>query len=140
MVASGLADGATAVTGGTRPDLDKGFFVAPTLLADATNQMHVAREEIFGPVVVVIPFEDEEEGIAIANDSAYGLYGYVFSGDTSHGMAVARRLRSGNVGINTANRNPETPFGGVKESGMGRDGGSFAMHAYTEWQSMVWPS
>jgi len=140
MVASGIADGATPVTGGARPELDKGFFVAPTLLAGATNQMHVAREEIFGPVVVVIPFDDEEEGIAIANDSNYGLYGYVFSGDTAHGMAVAKRLRSGNVGINTANRNPETPFGGVKESGMGRDGGSFAMHAYTEWQSLVWPS
>jgi len=81
-----------AVTKG--PDLDKGFFVASTLLVDATNQMHVAREEVFGPVVVVMPLDDEDEGIAIANDSSYGLYGYVFTGDTAHGMAVARRLRS----------------------------------------------
>jgi acyl-CoA reductase-like NAD-dependent aldehyde dehydrogenase len=138
-VKSGLDDGATAVTGGTRPD-GRGWFVTPTLLAGATNQMKVAREEIFGPVVVAIPFDDEEEGIAIANDSDYGLYGYVFSGDTAHGMRVAKRVRSGNVGINTVNRNPETPFGGFKHSGMGRDGGSFALHAYTEWQSLVWPS
>ncbi len=140
MVASGISDGAVAVTGGTRPDLERGFFVSPTLLAGATNQMFVAREEVFGPVVVVIPFDDEDEGIAIANDSDYGLYGYVFTPDQAHGMRVARRVRSGNVGINTSNRNPETPFGGFKRSGMGRDGGSFAMHAYTEWQSIVWPS
>jgi acyl-CoA reductase-like NAD-dependent aldehyde dehydrogenase len=139
FIKSGLDDGATAVTGGARPDMP-GWFVPPTLLAGATNQMHVAREEIFGPVVVAIPFDDEEEGIAIANDSNYGLYGYVFSGDQAHGMRVAKRVRSGNVGINTVNRNPETPFGGFKHSGMGRDGGSFAMHAYTEWQSLVWPS
>ena len=89
-VASGVEAGATAVAGGTRPDRP-GCFVAPTLLAGATNQMRVAREEIFGPVVVAIPFDDEEEGIAIANDSDYGLHAYVFSGDVAHGM----RSRSG---------------------------------------------
>jgi acyl-CoA reductase-like NAD-dependent aldehyde dehydrogenase len=140
MIASGIKEGAVAVTGGSRPELDRGWFVSPTLLAQATNDMYVAREEVFGPVVVVIPFDDEEEGIAIANDSDYGLYGYVFTDDQAQGMRVARRVRSGNVGINTVSRNPETPFGGVKRSGMGRDGGSFAMHAYTEWQSIVWPS
>ena len=80
-----------------------------------------------------------EEGIALANDSDYGLYDYVYSGDTVQGMRVAQQLRCGNVGSNTVNRNPETPFGGFKKSGLGRDGGSFAMHAYTEWQSQVWP-
>ncbi|MGE0880286.1 MAG: aldehyde dehydrogenase [Acidimicrobiia bacterium] len=141
MIASGISDGAVAVCGGARPEhLEKGYFVPPTLLAGARNDMYVAQEEVFGPVIVAIPFDDEEEGIAIANDSKYGLYGYVFTGDQAHGMQVAKRVRSGNVGINTANRNPETPFGGFKHSGVGRDGGSFAMHAYTEWQSLVWMS
>jgi acyl-CoA reductase-like NAD-dependent aldehyde dehydrogenase len=140
MIASGIEEGAVAVVGGSRPELERGWFVSPTLLAQATNQMYVARNEVFGPVVVVIPFDDEEEAIAIANDSDYGLYGYVFTDDQARGMRVARRVRSGNVGINTVGRHPETPFGGFKHSGMGRDGGSFAMHAYTEWQSIVWPS
>jgi acyl-CoA reductase-like NAD-dependent aldehyde dehydrogenase len=140
MVASGIAEGAVAVVGGSRPELDRGWFVKPTLLAGATNEMHVARNEVFGPVIVAIPFDDEEEAIAIANDSDYGLYGYVFTDDQARGMRIARRVRSGNVGINTVGRHPETPFGGFKHSGMGRDGGSFAMHAYTEWQSIVWPS
>ena len=138
-VASGVEAGATAVAGGTRPDRP-GWFVAPTLLAGATNQMRVAREEIFGPVVVAIPFDEEEEGIAIANDSDYGLHAYVFSGDVAHGMRVAKRVRSGNVGINTSDRHMEAPFGGFKHSGIGRDWGSFALEAYTEWQSLVWPS
>jgi acyl-CoA reductase-like NAD-dependent aldehyde dehydrogenase len=140
MVASGIAEGAVAIVGGSRPELDRGWFVNPTLLAGATNEMHVARNEVFGPVIVALPFDDEEEAIAIANDSDYGLYGYVFTDDQARGMRVARRVRSGNVGINTVGRHPETPFGGFKHSGMGRDGGSFAMHAYTEWQSIVWPS
>ncbi|GAA3058304.1 hypothetical protein GCM10020000_46310 [Streptomyces olivoverticillatus] len=102
--------------------------------------MPVAREEIFGPVVVVIPFDDEDEAIRIANSTPYGLYDYVFSADTGRAWALAARLCSGNVGINTVQRHPETPFGGFKESGVGRDGGSFGLHAYSELQSVVWPS
>ena len=101
--------------------------------------MTVVQEEIFGPVVVVLPFDDEDEGIALANGTDFGLYDYVFTGDSARGMRVARQLRSGNVGINTVQRNPEAPFGGFKLSGVGRDGGSYGLHAYSEIQSIVWP-
>ncbi|MFJ2405422.1 aldehyde dehydrogenase family protein [Streptomyces xanthochromogenes] len=135
----GRKEGATVVAGGEHPPLDRGFYVAPTLLADCTNDMRVAREEIFGPVVVVIPFDDEEEGVALANDSDYGLLDYVWSGDVARGFRVARRLRAGGVGVNTIGRNMEAPFGGFKKSGVGRDVGSYALHAYSELQSIVWP-
>jgi acyl-CoA reductase-like NAD-dependent aldehyde dehydrogenase len=136
----GRDEGAEVVVGGGRPGyLERGYFVEPTLLAGCRNDMRVAREEIFGPVIVAIPFDDDEEGVALANDSDFGLYDYVFTRDTSRGMRVSRRLRAGNVGINTIQRNHETPFGGTKLSGVGRDGGSFGLHAYSELQSMVWP-
>ncbi|MFG2870689.1 aldehyde dehydrogenase family protein [Streptomyces sp. NPDC048338] len=135
----GRKEGARVVGGGERPDLDRGFYVAPTLLADCTNTMRVVREEIFGPVVVVVPFDDEEEGIALANDSDYGLIDYVWSGDTARAFRVASRLRAGGVGVNTVGRNMEAPFGGFKKSGVGRDVGSYALHAYSELQAVVWP-
>ncbi|MFF9566910.1 aldehyde dehydrogenase family protein [Streptomyces sp. NPDC014685] len=136
----GRKEGARVVTGGARPaGLDRGFYVAPTLLADCTNDMRVAREEIFGPVVVVVPFDDEEEGIALANDSDYGLIDYVWSGDVARAFRIARRLCAGGVGVNTVGRNMEAPFGGFKKSGVGRDVGSYALHAYGELQSIVWP-
>jgi len=138
-VQSARDEGAEIVVGGERPDFDKGFYVAPTLIANATNQMTAVREEIFGPVVVVVPFDDDEEAIHIANDSDFGLYSYVFSGDTGRAWATAQRLRSGNVGINSLQRNHEAPFGGFKQSGVGRDGGSFGLHAYSEMQSIIWP-
>jgi acyl-CoA reductase-like NAD-dependent aldehyde dehydrogenase len=138
-VKAGADAGGTLVTGGSRPHLDRGFFVQPTVIADCTVDMKVAQEEIFGPVVVAIPFDDEEEGIALANATDFGLYDYVWSGDTAQALRVAQRLRSGNVGLNTLSRNPETPFGGFKKSGVGRDGGSFGLHAYSELQSIVWP-
>jgi phenylacetaldehyde dehydrogenase len=100
--------------------------------------MTAVQEEIFGPVIAVVPFDDDEEAIAIANGTDFGLYDYVFSNDTERAWRIARRLRSGNVGINTAQRNPATPFGGFKMSGIGRDGGEFGLHAYTELQSIVW--
>ncbi|MEU6660598.1 aldehyde dehydrogenase family protein [Streptomyces sp. NPDC046821] len=134
----GRKEGATLVAGGERPAFDTGFYVAPTLLADCTNDMRVVREEIFGPVVVVVPFDDEEEGIALANDSDYGLIDYVWSGDVARAFRVARRLRAGGVGVNTVGRNMEAPFGGFKQSGVGRDVGSYALHAYSEMQSIVW--
>ncbi|MGW7544473.1 aldehyde dehydrogenase family protein [Streptomyces sp. NPDC054770] len=135
----GRKEGATVLTGGERPLLERGFYVSPTLLADCTNDMRVAREEIFGPVVSVVPFDDEEEGIALANDSDYGLIDYVWSGDVARAFRVARRLRAGGVGINTVGRNMEAPFGGFKRSGVGRDVGSYALHAYSEVQAIVWP-
>jgi acyl-CoA reductase-like NAD-dependent aldehyde dehydrogenase len=89
---------------------------------------------------VVVPFDTEDEAIAIANDSDFGLYSYVFSKDTSRAWEVAKRLRAGNVGINSLQRNNEAPFGGFKQSGVGRDGGSFGLYAYSEMQSIVWPA
>ena len=138
-VKSGSNEGAEIVVGGERPPMDKGFYVAPTLIANASNTMTAAREEIFGPVIVAIPFDDVEEGIAIANDSPFGLYDYVFSKDSAKAYEIARRLEAGHVGINTAQRNMEAPFGGFKMSGIGRDGGDFGLYAYTEIQSVIWP-
>ena len=138
-VASGREQGGSIVAGGERPDFEHGFYVAPTLIADAKMDMTVVREEIFGPVVVVVPFDDQDEAIAMANSSDFGLYDYVFSADTARAYAVAQQLRTGNVGINTAQRNHELPFGGFKLSGVGRDGGRFGFHAYSELQSIVWP-
>ena len=96
------------------PPLERGYYVAPTLIV-GDNNMTVAREEIFGPVITMIPFDDEEEGVAIANDSDYGLYDYVFSGDGARAFSVARRLQAGHVGVNTAQRNHDAPFGGLQD-------------------------
>jgi acyl-CoA reductase-like NAD-dependent aldehyde dehydrogenase len=126
------------VVGGGRPDhLERGWYVEPTLVV-GSNDITVAREEIFGPVVVAIPFDDDDEGIAIANDSDFGLYDYVFSQDTVKAFRAARRLRAGHVGINTAQRNMDAPFGGFKLSGIGRDGGDTGLEAYSEVQSIIW--
>jgi acyl-CoA reductase-like NAD-dependent aldehyde dehydrogenase len=136
----GTDEGASLAAGGGRPEhLDRGNYVSPTLLVDATPNMRVVQEEIFGPVIVALPFDDEDEAVALANGTQFGLYDYVFTKDTSRAMRVSRRLRAGNVGINTVQRNHETPFGGAKYSGVGRDGGSFGLHAYSELQSVVWP-
>ncbi|WP_345646998.1 aldehyde dehydrogenase family protein [Streptomyces siamensis] len=135
----GRKEGARVVAGGERPAAERGFYVAPTLLADCTPDMRVVREEIFGPVVAVLPFDDEEEAVALANDSDYGLIDYVWSGDVARAFRVARRLRAGGVGVNTVGRNMEAPFGGFKKSGVGRDVGSYALHAYSEVQAIVWP-
>ncbi|MFD7325052.1 aldehyde dehydrogenase family protein [Streptomyces sp. NPDC059875] len=135
----GRKEGARIVAGGERPAMERGFYVAPTLLAECTNDMRVVREEIFGPVVVVVPFDDEEEGVALANDSDYGLLDYVWSGDVARAFRIAARLRAGGVGVNTIGRNMEAPFGGFKKSGVGRDVGSYALHAYSETQAVVWP-
>jgi phenylacetaldehyde dehydrogenase len=141
MILSGEREGGSVVVDGRRPnDLSHGYFVGPTLLADCTNLMTASRSEIFGPVVVVIPFDNDEEGISIVNDTAYGLSNYVFSRDSARALAVALRLRSGNVGINTVGRNNNTPFGGFKRSGIGRMDGKWGMHAYSELQGIAWAS
>ncbi|NLA34445.1 MAG: aldehyde dehydrogenase family protein [Actinobacteria bacterium] len=138
-IQSARDEGAEIAVGGDSPDFDKGFYVNPTLITGANNTMTAVREEIFGPVVAVVPFDDEDEAIAIANDSDFGLYSYVFTADTGRAFNVAKRLRSGNVGINSLQRNHEAPFGGFKQSGVGRDGGVYGMYAYSEMQSIVWP-
>lgn len=139
LVRRGAEEGGSVVAGGERPPIERGFYVAPTLIADCKPELTVVQQEIFGPVVVVVPFDDEDEGIAVANGTEYGLNDYVFTGDSARGMRVARRLRSGSVAINTAQQHPEAPFGGFKLSGVGRDRGSFGLHAYSELQSIVWP-
>jgi acyl-CoA reductase-like NAD-dependent aldehyde dehydrogenase len=139
LIQAGVAQGGELVAGGERPDLDTGFYVAPTLIAGCKPDNASVQQEFFGPVVVVVPVDDEDEAIAVANGTEFGLYDYVFSADTARAMRVAKQLRTGNVGINTAQRNHEAPFGGFKMSGVGRDGGSFGLHAYSELQSIVWP-
>jgi acyl-CoA reductase-like NAD-dependent aldehyde dehydrogenase len=139
-VEAGVREGAEVVAGGQRPEKpDTGYYVAPTLLAGCRLDMKVVQEEIFGPVIVVLPFDDEDEGIALMNGTDFGLYDYVFSADTNKAFRASKRLRAGNIGINTTQRNHNTPFGGTKFSGVGRDGGVFGLHAYTDLQSVVWP-
>jgi acyl-CoA reductase-like NAD-dependent aldehyde dehydrogenase len=137
-VEQAIAGGAHMVAGGPA-ELDQGWYVRPTVLADCDPALPAVQEEIFGPVVVCLPFDSEEEALALANGTSYGLYDYVWSADPNHGLRFAAQLRSGNVGVNTVARHPDTPFGGFKRSGIGRDGGVFALHAYTELQSLVWP-
>jgi len=139
-IAAGSEEGGELVAGGGRPsNLERGWYVEPTLIAGCRAGMKVVQEEIFGPVIVAVPFDDDDEGVALANGTEFGLYDYVFSKDSARAMALSRRMQAGNVGINTVQRNQETPFGGTKQSGVGRDGGSFGLHAYSELQSVVWP-
>ena len=136
----GRKEGAELVTGGGRPaGLDAGWFLEPTIFANVTNEMRIAREEIFGPVVSVIPFDDEDDAVRIANDSSYGLYGGIMTGDTARGLELARRIRTGGVSINNAANLPYAPFGGFKESGIGREGGIFGLREFTEVQALAWP-
>jgi acyl-CoA reductase-like NAD-dependent aldehyde dehydrogenase len=136
-IAKGIEEGAKLACGGKRPQR-KGFFVEPTLFTNARNDMTIAREEIFGPVIAAIPFRTEQEAIDIANDSDYGLYGYIWSGDTERAIRVARALRTGTVQVNGSPLNPDAPFGGYKMSGIGRDGGRWALQAYSELKYIGW--
>lgn len=140
MIVAARDGGAELVAGGERPHLASGYFVAPTLLDHVRTDNVAAQEEIFGPVVSVLSFEDEDEAVEITNATDYGLHNYVYSGSTARAYDVARRLRSGSVGVNTIQRNPQAPFGGFKRSGVGRDGGSFGLQAYSELQSVLFPS
>ena len=137
----GVEEGATLACGGKRPQhMRRGYYFEPTLFTNARNDMTIAREEIFGPVITAIPFKDEAEAIAIANDSEFGLYGYVWSGDSGRAMRVARALRTGTVQINGSPPNPDAPFGGYKMSGIGRDGGRYALATYSELKHIGWSS
>jgi acyl-CoA reductase-like NAD-dependent aldehyde dehydrogenase len=142
-IRKGIDEGATLAAGGPdRPaGRDKGWYVQPTLFTDVDNSMTIAQEEIFGPVLVVIPFEDEDEAVRIANDSPYGLAGNVFSGSLDRSISVARRLRAGSIGVNGgAPFGADVPFGGYKESGIGRQNGLAGLEQYTELKSVAWPA
>jgi len=137
-ITKGIDEGAKLLVGG--PDapegLEKGYFVAPTVFSEVTNDMIIAREEIFGPVLSIIPYDTEEEAIAIANDTDYGLAGGVWAGDKDHAEAVARRLRTGQVVVNGGGFNPLAPFGGYKQSGIGRELGRFGLEEFLEVKSI----
>jgi aldehyde dehydrogenase (NAD+) len=134
LIAKGIEEGARLVAGGLgRPEgFNKGYFVRPTVFADVNNDMTIAREEIFGPVLSIIPFEDEAEALAIANDTEYGLTNYVQTQDGAKRNRLARRLRSGMVEMNGQGRGAGSPFGGMKKSGNGREGGVFGLEDFCE--------
>jgi betaine-aldehyde dehydrogenase len=137
-IAKGEAEGARLVTGGRRPSqFDRGFFVQPTVFGDVTNEMTIAREEIFGPVVSVIPVKDEEQAISTANDSIFGLNASVFTHDADRAYQIARRLRSGTVGQNALRADFGIAFGGFKQSGLGREGGVEGLRAFLETKTVI---
>jgi aldehyde dehydrogenase (NAD+) len=131
LIEKGISEGAKVVAGGPgRPDgISKGYFIRPTVFSGVNNDMTIAREEIFGPVLAMIPYDSEEEAIRIANDTPYGLAGYVQSEDIKHAREVASRIRAGNVHINGASGGFDVPFGGFKQSGNGREWGA---HGFTD--------
>jgi aldehyde dehydrogenase (NAD+) len=140
-IEKGVQEGATLALGGGRPaHLPRGWYVEPTLFTDVDNAMTIAQEEIFGPVLVVIPFEDDDDAVRIANDSRYGLSGAVFSGSLERSLAVARRVRTGDLGINGGTPyGADLPFGGYKHSGIGRQNGIEGFEQYLETKSVAWP-
>ncbi len=139
LIQRGIDEGATLVTGGTgRPEhLSAGYYVRPTVFANVNNDMTIAREEIFGPVLVIIGYDDEDEAIEIANDTDYGLAGYVSSGDVEHARAVARRIRAGQVAVNYVGGGANTPFGGYKQSGNGREKGKWGLAEFLELKAIT---
>ncbi len=138
-IKKGIEEGATLVTGGAEmPEgLTKGYFVRPTVFADVNNKMTIAQEEIFGPVLSIIPYEDEDDAVSIANDTIYGLAGGVWSADPERAKRVARRLRTGQVEINGGRFNPMAPFGGYKQSGNGRELGKYGLEEFLEVKAML---
>jgi aldehyde dehydrogenase (NAD+) len=138
LIEQGIAEGATLVAGGLgRPEgLDKGYYVKPTIFADVTNDMTIAREEIFGPVLAMLPYDSEEQAIAVGNDTVYGLAAYV-QGEPDHARAVARQLRAGQVNINQAGFDLMAPFGGYKQSGNGREWGDHGFADFLETKAII---
>ncbi len=141
-IAKGIAEGARLVTGGVESPagLERGYFVRPTVLADVRNDMTVAQEEIFGPVLSIVTYRDDEDAIRIANDTVYGLGGAVWSSDMERAERVARRIRTGQVHVNGAPFNPAAPFGGMKQSGRGRELGVWGLEEYLEPKAVHLPA
>lgn len=141
MIQVGLTEGATLLTGGLgKPGgFETGCFAKPTIFADVHNQMRIAQEEIFGPVLVIIPFEDEADAIHLANDTPYGLAAYIQTGDSERALRIAALLRAGAVHINGGGFNYGLPFGGFKQSGNGREGGMFGLEDYQEIKTLHFP-
>ena len=137
-IEKGKSEGGRMTTGGKRP-FDRGWFLEPTIFADVDNNATISREEIFGPVLSLIPYSDDAEAVAIANDSIYGLGGTVWSSDPERATNVARRVRSGTVGVNHYVNDPVAPFGGIKQSGMGREMGPEGLHAFQELKTIYLP-
>jgi aldehyde dehydrogenase (NAD+) len=139
LIQKGIDEGATLVTGGPgRPDgLNRGYYVRPTIFANVTNDMTIAREEIFGPVLAILPYETEADAIKMANDTPYGLSGYVQSGSIDHAREVAAQIRAGNVHINGAGGEMNAPFGGYKQSGTGREWGEFGFEEFLEVKAVL---
>lgn len=136
-IRSGVTDGAKLVLGGDDSPMTRGWYVRPTLFADATNDMTIAREEIFGPVLTVIKYRDERDAVRIANDSDYGLAGSVWTRDVAHGLEISGQVRTGTYGINMYMLDISSPFGGFKQSGIGREFAEEGLAEYTELQSVV---
>jgi betaine-aldehyde dehydrogenase len=137
-IAKGKQEGARVVMGGGRPaGFTKGYYVEPTIFADVQSKMTIAQEEIFGPVLSVLPYDTEDEAVKIANDTVYGLAGGVWSGDPERAMRVARRMRTGQVDVNGGKYNPLAPFGGYKHSGIGRELGMFGLEEYFQIKSIA---
>jgi aldehyde dehydrogenase (NAD+) len=138
-IAKGIAEGAKVVIGGSgRPEgLEKGYYVRPTIFSNVNNQMTIAREEIFGPVLCILPYETEEEAVQIANDTPYGLAAYVWSQDNLHARRIGSRIRAGQVTLNGASGTMNTPFGGFKASGNGREYGEFGLRDFLEVKAVI---
>ncbi|WP_067490166.1 aldehyde dehydrogenase [Actinomadura hibisca] len=136
----GQDEGAKLIAGGLDRPHDRGWYVAPTVFGEVSNDMRIAREEIFGPVLALIPYEDEDDAVRIANDSSYGLGGSVWTADVDHGVEVARRIRTGSCGVNLYVLDPNTPFGGYKDSGLGRELGPEGLAAYLEHKAIPRPA
>lgn len=139
LIQKGIDEGATLVAGGVgRPEgLSEGYYVKPTVFANVDNNMSIAREEIFGPVITLIAYEDEADAITIANDTEYGLAGYVSSGDKQHALDVAKHIRAGQVAINYVGGTTDSPFGGYKRSGNGREKGRWGLNEYLELKAIT---
>jgi acyl-CoA reductase-like NAD-dependent aldehyde dehydrogenase len=137
-IAKGKSEGAKLIAGGGRPAaFSKGYFVEPTVFADVKSKMTIAQEEIFGPVLSILPYDSEAEAVEIANDSIYGLAGGVWSGEPERAMKVARKMRTGQVDVNGGRYNPLAPFGGYKQSGIGRELGAFGLEEYLQVKSIA---